>query len=398
MRRILVVGGGIAGVEAAITLGRGLPDDRVELLARSDSLRIGPDLLYVPSGVDIHRTEVPMGSLLEDERVHLRLGQVEHVDLQRRVATTDVGTVGFDVLVAAPGAEPAAAGGLRLGDPVEAELLRDRLDGVFGRAASDEARASVVIRAEVDDGWAPPAYELALLLADRRHALGVDHLVSILLATGELHPFQWFDTRAADIVVEALHAAGVELASGVSPTMLDELDGDVTVDVPRLEPRHLPGLPGRGDGGWYRVDALGRVQRDVFVVGDAASHGFKSAFAAAWEARRVLVALGGSVQSLGTSIGGVPVDAVEYHVDLATRTLRIRIPVAARLHDPWLGHDATVQLDDGPPDHLAGLLVGEVLQRFGGRSAALAHRAMATRQALPRPAAARGWSASNHSR
>lgn len=398
MRRILVVGGGIAGVEAAITLSRGLPDDRVELLARSESLRIVPDLLYVPSGVDIARTMVSMGSLLEDERVHLRLGEVEHVDTSSRVVTTDVGTVAFDVLVAAPGAAPSTAGGLRLADAHEAELLRDRLDEVFAAAATDGDRASIVIRAEVDDGWAPPAYELALLLADRRRALDVDGVISIMLATGELQPFQWFDPRVADVVVDALQAAGVELAAGVSPTMIAELDGDVVLDFPRLEPRHLPGLPGRGDGGWYRVDPFGRVHRHAFVVGDAASHGFKSAFAAAWEARRVLVALGGSVQSLGESFGGVPVDAVEHQVDLATRTLRIRIPVAARLHDPWLGHDATIVFDDGPPDHLAGLILGEVLERFGGRNAARAHRAMVNRPGSRRPAAGPAPSAWNRLR
>jgi hypothetical protein len=343
-----------------------------------------PDLLYVPVGVDVQRAEVPMRELLHAERVRLRMGEVESVDMDAQVVHTDVGDAPFDVLVAAPGAEPVAAGGMRLQTPSDAELLRDRVDDVFECAASDGERCTIVLRAEADDAWAPPAYQLAILLAMRRRMLGVDHLVSVLLATAELQPFQWFDPRVADIVVEALATWDVELVTGVSPPLLAEMHGDLAIDFPRQAPRNLPGLPGRGEGGWYDIGADGRVHACAFVVGDAVRHGFKSAFAAAWEARRVLVALGGAPQSLGVAIGGVPVGSVEHHVDLGTRTLRIRLPVAGCLRDPWLGHDASMVLDDGPPDHLVGLLVGEALERHGGRTAARAHRALVNRPGSPR--------------
>jgi hypothetical protein len=219
--------------------------------------------------------------------------------------------------------------------------------------------------------------------------LDVERLVSVTLVTAELQPFQWFEPHVADVVVETFATLGVELATGVPEARFDDLIGDVVVDFGRLEARHVPGLPGRDARGWYDVDGDGRVHRDAFVVGDAAGHGFKSAFAVAWQARRMLVALGGSLDSLGQQVGGVPIDAVEHHVDLGTRTLRIRLPVAAKLLDPWLGHDATVQLDDAPPDRLAGLLVGSELTRAGGRSAAYAHRALVTRPAGPLRSAGR---------
>lgn len=398
MRRILVVGGGIAGVETAITLARGLPDDDVVLLSHSDVLRIVPDLMYVPTGVDVHRIEVPIRELLEREHVGLVLGQAQEVDLLDHVVRADTGELSFDVVVAAPGAEPVAVGGHRLQTADDALRLSDRLDEVFVQAVEDQERASIVIRAEVDDAWAPPAYELAVLLAARRRLLGVERLVSILLATQELQPFQWFDPDAADIVVEAVHDWEVELATGLSPSMILELDGDVVIDFPRQDPRLLPGLPGRGERGFYDVDADGRVHPDAFVVGDATSHAYKSAFAVAWQARRVLVALDGSLANLGVAASGVPVDAVEHHVDLGTRTLRIRIPIAARLQDPLLGHDMTVVVDDSPPDHLAGLLLGEALERYGGRSAARAHRAMLTRPGSRLRREVRGGHASRRSR
>lgn len=379
MRRILVIGGGIAGVEGALTLARGLPDDRVTLLTHSHVLRVMPDLVYVPTGVDAHRIEVPIRDLLVTEAIDVVLGEVESVDLDAHLAHADTGDHAFDVVVVAPGAAPLETGGLQLQTLEQAEAVRDRLDEVFAAATADGARSSIVVRACADDAWAPPAYEFAALLASRRRMLGVEKLVSVTLVTAELQPFQWFEPHVADVVVREFDTLGIELATGVPESRFDDLIGDVVVDFGQLEARHIPGLPGRDERGWYATDADGRVHADAFVIGDAARHGFKSAFAVAWQARRMLTALGGTLHSLGAHVGGVPIDAIEHHVDLGSRTLRIRLPVAAKLLDPWLGHDATVTLDDAPPDRLAGLLVGNELVRAGGRSAAHAHRALVTR-------------------
>jgi hypothetical protein len=387
-QRILVIGGGIAGVESALTLGRGLPDANVVLLAHADTLRVMPDLVYVPGGVSAQRIEVPFRDLLATEPVDVVLGEVECIDLAEKVARIDTGDQSFDTLVVAPGAAPVDTSGIQLHTVEEALGVRDRLDELFEQATRDGARSSVIIRAAADDAWAPPAYEFAALLATRRRALGVERLVSITLVTAEMSPFQWFEPHVADIVVDVFAELGIELASGVPEARFDDLVGDLVIDFGRLEARHVPGLPGRDERGWYDTDNDGRVHPDVFVVGDATAHGFKSAFAVAWQARRMLVALGGSIERLGERIAGVPADAVEHHVDLGYRTLRIRLPIAAKLGDPWLGHDATVQLSDLPPERLAGLLLGDLPGVAGGPSAAQSHRAMLTRPGSPlRPGA-----------
>jgi hypothetical protein len=397
VHRILVVGGGIAGVESALTLGRGLPDARVTLLGHADTLRIMPDLVYVPGGVSARRIEVPLRELFATEPVDVVLGEVDSIDLAAQVARVDSGDLTFDTLVIAPGAAPLSTSGMRLHTIDEALAVRDRLDTIFEQATRDEVRSSIVIRAAADDSWSPPAYELAALLAARRRTLGVERLVSITLVTAELSPFGWFEPHVADIVVETFRELGIELASGVPEARFDDLEGDLVIDFGRLEARHVPGLPGRDERGWYLTDADGRVHPKVFVVGDAAAHGFKSAFAVAWQARRMLVALGGSLDRLGSRIAGVPVDAVEHHVDLGYRTLRIRLPISAKLVDPWLGHDATVHLDDRPPDRLAGLLLGAVVDSVGAPSAARAHRALLTRPGSPPRMAGRVRLASNPS-
>ncbi len=398
MRRIVVAGGGIAGVEAALVLARGLPDDHVTLVARSDVLHVAPDLLYIPAGVDARRVSIPLRELLSGERFDVRLGELESIDVHAGTAQLDVGEIDFDVIIAAPGAEPAPRTGLHVQSVEQAELVRDELDHVFERASRDGQRAAIMVRAEADDAWSPPAYELALLLAARRQLLGLEQVVSITLVTGELQPFEWFDPGIADLVVEALDAWGVELALGVDAARMDDLAGDLAIDFPRLEARSIPGLPGRADGGFYDVDADGRVAGNAFVVGDAAGHGYRAAFAAAWQARRVLAALGGAIESLGKRAAGVPLTSVEHHVDLGHRTLRIRMPLSAQLRDPWLGRDAVAVLDDRPPDRLAGLLLGDLLHDRGGSSAADAHRALFRRSARPRPSAGPAERASSRTR
>lgn len=379
VRRILVVGGGIAGVESALTLAHGLPDDRVTLLTHSPTLRLHPDLVYVPTGVSARRVEVPLRELLADAPLDVVLGEVAEIDIDARVAEVDTGDLQFDVVVAAPGASPLPTDARQLQTVDDALQLRDDLDEIFARAKEEDLRSSVVIRAAADDAWSPPAYEFAALLAAHRRTLGAERQVSITLATAEMSPFQWFEPQVADVVVEAFRDLGIELAPGIPETRFDDLVAELIVDFPPLQARHLCGLPGRDDTGWYAVDADGRVHEDAFVVGDAARHGFKSAFAVAWQSRRMLLALGGSLARLGSDVGGVPIDSVEHHVDLGLRTARIRMPVAAKLLDPWLGHDATVRVDDAPPDRFAGMLVGTALSSIGGASAAHAHRALVSR-------------------
>jgi NADPH-dependent 2,4-dienoyl-CoA reductase/sulfur reductase-like enzyme len=387
VRKLVVIGGGVAGVECALTLARGLPDDRVTLVAHAEVVRVLPDLVYVPGGVSPQRIELPVRELVAGADVEVAIGEVESVDLSSHVVHTDVGDVPFDVVVAAPGAQPLPTSGFQLQTLDQALALRDRLDELFGYLEASDERATILIRAAADDAWSPPAYELAALLAARIRARGLTNRVTVTLLTAELSPFQWFEPRVADLVVGQLHDLQVELATGVPEARFDDLDGTVVVDFGRMEARHVCGLPGRDERGWYATDGDGRVHPDAFVIGDAASHGFKAAFAAAWQARRVLVALGGSLRCLGADVGGVPADYVEHHVDLGNRTLRIRLPVAAPLHDPWLGRDSTVQLDDAPPDRLAGLLVGSAIRATGIGSAAAAHRALVTRAASrPHPA------------
>lgn len=364
MRRIVVAGGGIAGVEAALTLAHGLRDADVTLLAHGRELWRTPDLVDAALEEPELRHDVPLADVVAGAPITVRCADLRHVDVDRRVAVTTDGELRYDELVVAPGARALPTQGLPLRTPAHATVLRGVLDARFELLRHPRERASVVIRAAADNAWAPPAYELAALIArrGRAHGLTVGRRLTVTIVSAELTPFGWFEPHVADIVVDELRSLGVELAVGVPESRFDDLPGDVTIDIGPLQARAVEGLPRLAASGWYEVDHAGRVHDHEFVVGDAVGTGFKAAFAAAWHARRVLSDLGGDPADLGAVVGGVPVDQVEYQARLGDRVLRVRIPAAASLVDPWLGHRSVVDLVDGPPDRLAGLLVADAMR------------------------------------
>src|SRR5689334_2721481 len=158
--RILIAGGGVAGIEAALALEHLAPRHfAVELLTP------GPDFVVRPLSV---RTpfEGPAAPRLPVGRlgVTIRRGALARVDAARHeVRTSDGSVVGYDQLVVAVGArgEQALGGALHFHGPRSAGLV----EGVLRDARSGPGRpiAFVVPRRST---WSLPLYELALAGAD----------------------------------------------------------------------------------------------------------------------------------------------------------------------------------------------------------------------------------------
>lgn len=358
----MVAGAGIAGAECALTLAAGLEDASVTLVGNSP-LRLLPDLLYVPFGVEPRRLEVALESEISGHGVHFVEGRVDRVEPRERMVVVDGKPVSYDTLVIASGSESTPLGGLGLRTPDDAFVLRARLAELLERPRTNHARASVVLRAAAEDSWTPPAYEFACLLDRWLGAEGVRDRVEISIVTGELRPFEWFGPHVGDAMTQLLKDRDIEVAAGVPESRLDAIEGDVTVDFDRLRARHLPGSGPLDERGWYPTDAHGCIDDHVYVVGDAANVVYKAAFATAWQSRRVLHHLGGSLASVGVEVDDVPVDEIIYELDLGDSTFTVTMAGASALRSPHLGHDTECRVHDGAPDKLAGTLVRDRLLR-----------------------------------
>src|SRR4051794_13688749 len=108
-RNVVIAGGGVAGVEAALAL-RALAQDRVRITMLDPS----PFLSYRPLAVGVpfggaRAIRVELAAIAADRGFAVVADRVRGVDLARRTVTTQSGdVVAYDDLVLALGAEPKA--------------------------------------------------------------------------------------------------------------------------------------------------------------------------------------------------------------------------------------------------------------------------------------------------
>jgi len=291
--RVLIAGGGVAGLEALLAL-RDMAANRVELTLLSPDT----DFVYRPLAVaepfsmgHVHR--YPLRKLADDLDVRLVRGSLERVDAaQRLVTTVDGDPLGFEALLMATGAGAEAAVERALtwwpeGDPEAfGGLLRDIEEGYSKRIA-------FVVPPRV--AWPLPAYELALMTARQVHGMGAEG-VELTLVTPEDAPLQIFGSQATQAVAAELEAAGVRVITGAyvdaaEPGHLElqpgarRLEVERVVALPRATGPRIAGLPA-DDAGFIPIDDHARVVgvERVWAAGDGANFPIKQGGLAAQQA------------------------------------------------------------------------------------------------------------------
>src|SRR3954468_18559275 len=299
--RILVAGGGVAGIEALLEL-RALAGDRVELTLADAA----PEFTYRPMKVAEpfargHAARHAMADIARDAGARLVADSLVAVDDEAREARTAGGeTLRFDALLLAPGAraEPAAKHALpwddRSGPDHLGGLLRDIEQGYVKRLA---------FLVPPGPAWPLPAYELALMTA--RMAADAQTGPQITLVTPEIAPLRLFGPAAPPAVTTELEAAGigfrgcayaeVERAPGLALVLhpgMRRIEADRIVALPRLYGRAPDGVPADEDG-FVAVDAHCKVRRmrHVWAAGDGVAFPVKFGGLAAEQADAAAAAI-----------------------------------------------------------------------------------------------------------
>lgn len=291
--RVLVVGGGVAALEAVLALraSAGMRVE-VELIAPHAELRYPPLEVVEPFGLDPPRVE--LGAALASAGVRFRLDAVDDVDaLAHRVRTAGGAVLPYEALVLAVGARPAPSisGALAFGGPESRRQFAALLADV------DAGRVADLLFA-VPEGvrWPLPLYELAVMTARRDG-------VRIALATGERAPLELFGGRASGRLLEYLEQLGIAFhpRSRVERIRPGEahlepgarsVRADRVVTIPKLRGPELPGVP-RDAEGFVPVDAHGAVRGvpDVYAAGDATDFPIKQGGLATQQADAIAEAI-----------------------------------------------------------------------------------------------------------
>jgi sulfide:quinone oxidoreductase len=149
MDKVLILGGGIAGVEAAIQLSKKMNGDArlfdVTLVSDRDFLYIYPISIWIPTG-EKPFTEVcmPLADLAKAHSFTLAIERVTSISTAEQLVQTDAGSHGYDFLVIAMGAGKMKAKGIEntlsiCGNPEQSVQLKERIDALIARRSGSIA-------------------------------------------------------------------------------------------------------------------------------------------------------------------------------------------------------------------------------------------------------------------
>ena len=281
--RVLVAGGGVAALEAALALRR-LGEERVEveLIAPEPHFWYRPLSVLEPfdKGV-VHGVELV--SLAQECGAIVTLGELAAVDPDARVARTAAGgELGYGALLVAVGARPVATvdGALTFRGPADTAAFRMLLAEL-----EDGSLRRLVFAAPGGVTWPLPLYELALQTAAFLAERGTRD-AELSLVTPEREPLALFGDAASGAVAGLLETAGIEFIGAKYPLSFagGELSlrpgtavaADRVVALPQLEGPRIAGLPFDA-AGFVPVDPSCRVRGvdDVFAAGDATAFPIK---------------------------------------------------------------------------------------------------------------------------
>jgi sulfide:quinone oxidoreductase len=373
--RVLIAGGGVAGLETLLAL-RALAADRLEITI------LAPELKFVNYSMAVDQPFKPKrsrGLRLKDAAADLgarwHRGALDRVEPERHLAVTKDGDeLPYDMLVLALGTRTE-----REWHSEEVLTYHDGHDGPNYRMLLHqlcEGRVSRVAFVEpAGASWPLPLYDLALMTAAQCAAHDRTE-VQLSLVTPEQEPLGIFGNRASAAVRRLLDDSGVRLHTssyGVPsrPGWLDISPGDRGMRVDRVvtEPR-LVGPRPRGipcaEDGFIRTDAHGRVAGldGVFAAGDATAFPIKQGGLAAQQADAVAEAIAASV---GAEVDPKPFQPVLRGILLTggpARYLRADISGGA-------GDDSTISGDAlwWPPDKISGRYLAPYLSSLVGDAA-----------------------------
>jgi sulfide:quinone oxidoreductase len=275
--RVVIVGGGVAGLETLLAL-HALAEDRVSLTLISDR----EDFFYVPLAVNEPfgagaAARLPLKPTASELGAAFVRGSVTAVETMAKRITLDSGEdLGYDLLVMCPGAHarPAYARAVTFNPTEDMLALTGLLQDVEERCSE---RVAFVVPPGVT--WPLPLYELALM-TDREVRSRGNTAARFTIVTPEDSALAILGSAASTEVSDLLRERGIEFLGNSYADQQDDgslllspggrtIRFDRVVALPVLEGPATTGLSADSNG-FLPVDEYGRLEgfEHIYAAGD----------------------------------------------------------------------------------------------------------------------------------
>ncbi|MBO0768871.1 MAG: hypothetical protein J2O48_09335 [Solirubrobacterales bacterium] len=300
--RVLIAGGGVAALEAALALAdRGGEHVQTTLLAPNSEFVYRPLAVREPFGGG-HAARFPLAQLAHAAGATHVQRHLEWVDHFKRLVHTRGGPpISYDALLLALGTRMYSQ--YRHATTLDPARLDQQLHGLIQDVEAGYVKRIAFV-VPLGFSWPLPVYELALMTATRGASMGMAPQITIL--TPEAEPLEVFGTPASDAVARLLARHGVKQIGGGVPQVpaarrvrINGGPGELYVDrvfaLPSLHGHAVPGIPSTVSHGFITTTPQGQVRAisGVFAAGDITSYPVKQGGIAAQQAAAVAVELAG---------------------------------------------------------------------------------------------------------
>ena len=299
--RVVVLGGGFAGLEAAFLL-RARLGERAELtlVSDADEFLFKPNTIYIPFGADPASLLIRLDRPAHRRDIALVRGRAHAIDPGGRVVHADGGRLPYDFLVVATGAgmRPEEVPGLAehaetIWTPEQMASLGAALHAAVERVQAG-AEQTILFAVPPGNKCAGPLYELVLMTETWLRRRRMRDGFRLVFATYEDTYIQAFGPKLHDVVTDAFATRGIEGHTGRRLARV-EAGAAVYGEGPPLEhdllvafPPYVaavdfgPALPTDDRGFILTEPASRRVlgHERVYAPGDAGDFPVKQAFLA----------------------------------------------------------------------------------------------------------------------
>lgn len=385
--KVLIAGGGIAGLESALALRDLFGDSaQVEMRDPRREFVFRPFAVGEPYGrarifrYDLARLAARCGA-------RFRPAAIVSADPRRHLAVSRDGErIYYDQLIVANGVRMlwSVPGAVTFWGVADEGQVGD----VIADLRAGQLR-NLVFTMPGGRSWALPLYELALL-GGTELAKGNGRGTRLTIVTPEDAPLEIFGRRAAEQMGKLLEERGIEVIAGAHPVKFEggrlriapgeDVAADAVISLPRLEGRRIAGIPHDPDG-FVGVDEHCRAigLDDVYAIGDVSSFPIKQGGVATQQADAAIEAIAAAA---GAEIEPRPFDPIMRAVLWTGREPRY---LSGR---PTGGHGEASSLSARPPQpghdgKVIGRYLSPLLESLAGEAEADAKRGSVLRLTSP---------------